>query len=140
MKIIPAITFIISLVLLSNSFAQEQESNTLLEGTWVLAAFKYTLPDTVITGNSKSFNSIKIFGKSHFTYIGKALPDHVFKRAGGGRYQLNGDQLTEIMDFSSLANMLGKTFKYKYRIEEDTYFHSGQINDLYVEEIWKKLE
>ncbi|MBT8378867.1 MAG: hypothetical protein KJN64_06540, partial [Ignavibacteria bacterium] len=66
MKIIPAITFIISLVLLSNSFAQEQESNTLLEGTWVLAAFKYTLPDTVITGNSKSFNSIKIFGKSHF--------------------------------------------------------------------------
>ena len=122
------------------SFAQEQDSNNKLKGIWVLAAFKYTLPDTVITGNSKVFNSMKIFSPSHFIYIGKALPDHVFKRAGGGRYQINGDQLKEIMDFSSLANMLGKTFKYKYRVEEDTYFHSGQINDIYVEEIWKKLE
>ena len=138
MKILATITLFIFLA--NFSLAQEQDSNNKLKGTWVLAAFKYTLPDTVITGNSKAFNSMKIFDSSHFIYIGKALPDHIFKRAGGGRYQINGDQLTEIMDFSSLANMLGKTFKYKYRIEEDTYFHSGQINDIYVEEIWKKLE
>jgi len=127
---------------LSNfSMGQEQDtSKNELMGSWVLAAFKYTLPDTVITGSSKSFNSIKIFSKSHFVYIGKALPDHVFKRAGGGRYQIKGDQIMEIMDFSSLANMLGKSFQYKYRIEGDTYYHSGKINDIFVEEIWKRLE
>ncbi len=120
--------------------AQEQDTTNQLQGTWVLAAFKYTLPDTVISGNSQAFNSLKIFGSSHFIYIGKSLPDHMFKRAGGGRYQLNGDQLTEIMDFSSLANMLGKAFQYKVKIEGNTYYHTGQINDIYVEEIWKKLE
>ena len=129
-------------ICLSNySFGQQQDSSeNKLMGSWVLAAFKYTLPDTVISGNSKIFNSLKIFGSSHFVYIGKALPDHVFKRAGGGRYQLNGDQLTEIMDFSSLSNMLGKKFQYKIRIEGDTYYHSGKINDIFVEEIWKRLE
>lgn len=125
----------------NNSVGQQQDSSkNKLIGTWVLAAFQYTLPDTVISGNSKIFNSLKIFGSSHFIYIAKSLPNHVFNRAGGGRYQLNGDQLTEVMDFSSLSNMLGKSFQYKIKVEGDTYFHSGQINDIIVEEIWKRLE
>jgi hypothetical protein len=36
--------------------------------------------------------------------------------------------------------MLGKSFQFKYRIEEDTYYHSGKINDIFVEEVWKRLE
>lgn len=120
--------------------AQQQDSTNKLIGSWALATFKYTLPDTVITGDSKVFNSIKIFSPSLFIYIGKSLPDHIFKRAGGGRYQINGDQLTEIMDFSSLGNMLGKAFQYKIKIEGNTYYQSGMINDIFIEEIWKKLE
>jgi hypothetical protein len=135
--------FLITLfIYLSNhSVGQQQDSsNNKLIGTWVLAAFQYTLPDTVISGNSKIFNSLKIFGSSHFIYIAKSLPNHVFNRAGGGRYQLNGDQLREVMDFSSLSNMLGKSFQSKIKVEGDTYYHSGQINDIFVEEIWKRLE
>lgn len=134
--------FIAILIYLSNhSIAQQQDSsNNKLIGTWVLAAFQYTLPDTVISGNSKIFNSLKIFSSSHFVYIAKSLPNHAFNRAGGGRYQLNDDQLTEVMDFSSLSNMLGKSFQYKIKVEGDTYYHSGKINDIFVEEIWKKLE
>ena len=138
-KFLLLITFFI---FLSNHLvAQGQDSSKKkLIGTWVLAAFQYTLPDTVISGNSKMFNSLKIFGSSHFVYIAKSLPNHVFNRAGGGRYQLSGDQLTEVMDFSSLGNMLGKSFQYKIKVEGDTYYHSGKINDIFVEEIWKRLE
>jgi hypothetical protein len=139
MKIFICILILFSFSDVSFSQGQDTTSNELV-GTWILAAFKYTLPDTVINGNSKNFNSLKIFGNSHFVYIGKALPNHVFKRAGGGRYQTKGDLLLEIMDFSSLANMLGKSFQYKFKIEGDTYYQSGQINDIFIEEIWKRLE
>jgi hypothetical protein len=129
------------LFLISCSFISAQNTdNEKLVGSWALAVFKYTLPDTVISGDSKVFNSVKVLDKSYFAYVGKSLPDHIFKRAGAGRYELSGDTLTEIIDFSSIANMLGKTFKYKCRIEGDTWYISGLINDIYVEEIWKRLK
>lgn len=133
------ITAMFVLILSFSAFGQEQ-ADTRLVGTWGLISFKYTLPDTVITGNSSTFNSITIFGKSFFAYIGKTANDNVFKRAGGGRYKLTGEVLVEIMDYTSIANMLGKTFQFKCVIEGDTWYHSGQINNILVEEVWKKIE
>jgi hypothetical protein len=133
------LTFVVFVLCIN--FAQSQTiENEKLAGAWALAVFKYTLPDTVISGNSKMFNSVKIFSNKYFSYVGKSLPDHIFKRAGGGRFELVGDQLTEVYDFSSIGNMLGKTFTFKCKIEGDTYYHTGQINDIFVEEVWKKLE
>ena len=131
---------IILFQLCCNYLPAQNLDNEKLAGTWALAVFKYTLPDTVISGDSKVFNSVKVMDKSYFAYVGKSLPDHVFKRAGAGRFELHGDTLIEVIDFSSIANMLGKKFMYKCKIEGDTWYLSGQINDIYVEEIWKKLK
>ena len=111
-----------------------------LEGSWGLVSFKYTLPDTVLIGNANTFNSIQIFSKTYFSYVGRTTQDNAFKRAGGGRYKLSGDTLTLLIDYSSIPNMLGKAFKFKCTFDGNKWYHSGQINDIYVEELWQKLE
>jgi hypothetical protein len=132
------LTAIVLFILSVASFGQNQ-IDTRLVGTWGLISFKYTLPDTTISGNSSTFNSIKVINNTHFAYIGKTTQGNVFKRAGGGRYKLTGEVLVEIHDYANLANMLGKSFQFKCVIDGDTWFHSGQINEIFVEEVWKKI-
>ena len=121
----------------SEHFAQD---STKLIGTWELASYKYTLPDTVITGTNTSFTSIKIITPRFFVYVGQTMPAKEFKRAGAGRYMVKGEVLQELMMFSSIKNMLGKTFQYRCVVNGNTWYHSGKINDLYIEEIWKRIE
>jgi len=123
--------------LFPDNFAQD---STKLIGTWELASYKYTLPDTVITGNGATFTSIKIVTPKFFVYIGQTMPAKEFKRAGGGRYLIKGEVLQELMMFSSIQNMLGKTFVYKCVVKEDTWYHAGKINNIFVEEVWKRVE
>ncbi|NNG27027.1 MAG: hypothetical protein HKM87_05840, partial [Ignavibacteriaceae bacterium] len=103
----------------SEHFAQD---STKLIGTWELASYKYTLPDTVITGTGANFTSIKIVTPQFFVYVGQTMPAKEFKRAGGGRYMVKGEVLQELMMFSSIQNMLGKTYQYKCAVKEDTWY------------------
>jgi len=121
----------------SYHFAQD---STKLIGTWELVSYKYTLPDTVITGTNANFTYIKIITPQFFVYVGQTMPTKEFKRAGGGRYMVKGDMLQELMMFSSIQNMLGKTYKYKCAVNGDSWYHSGQINNIFIEEIWKRVE
>ncbi len=131
-------TFVILFfILTTGSFAQDSLK---LVGTWELVSYQYTLPDTVITGSTTNFTSIKIVTPLFFAYVGQTLPSKEFKRAGAGRYIVKNDLLQEFVMFSSIKNMLGKTFKYKCVIEGDKWYHSGQINEIFIEEIWKKVE
>lgn len=137
MKMFLAVFILLFFLFPSEHFAQD---STKLIGTWELASYKYTLPDTVITGNGANFTSIKIVTPKFFVYIGQTMPSKEFKRAGGGRYMVNGEVLQELMMFSSIQNMLDKTFVYKCVVKEDTWYHAGKINDIFVEEVWKRVE
>ena len=134
--------FLAAFVLLIFFFPSEHfaQDSTKLIGTWELASYKYSLPDTVITGTNANFTSIKIISPLFFVYIGQTMPGKEFKRAGGGRYIVKGEVLQELMMFSSIENMLGKTYQYKCVVNGDSWYHSGQINDIFIEEIWKRVE
>lgn len=137
MKIFLTLFFILIFLFPFQNFAQD---STKLIGTWELASYKYTLPDTVISGTNANFTSIKIISPLFFVYVGQTLPGKEFKRAGAGRYIVKGEVLQEHMMFSSIKNMLGKTFQYKCVVNGDSWYHSGQINDIFIEEIWKRVE
>jgi len=137
MKMFLAAFIVLFFLFPSSYFAQD---STKLIGTWELASYKYTLSDTVITGTNANFTSIKIITPKFFVYVGQTMPSKEFKRAGAGRYIVKGEVLQELMMFSSIQNMLGKTYQYKCVVNGDSWYHSGQINDIFIEEIWKKVE
>jgi hypothetical protein len=89
-----------------------------LVGTWILAG----TPDKVGEPPS-SGGRLKFFTGRHWIITqanaktGKVIFHH------GGTYSLDGDTYTEIVEYAteSTANLVGKKFKFKVKVDGDTY-------------------
>lgn len=58
----------------------------------------------------------------------------------GGRYTINGNSISNTVDFanSNTSNFIGKTMKFKITIEGDTYTQVAEDNQF--TETWKRIK
>jgi hypothetical protein len=104
---------------------QTEKVNT-LEGTWqLLTGTIIENGNITVTEYGRDQSFIKVINKTHFAFLLHDLQkDSVFS-AGGGRYELEGNNYTEHLEYCSDRNWEGHDFPFTIRITGDTLFQSG---------------
>nr|WP_121272826.1 lipocalin-like domain-containing protein [Pedobacter schmidteae] len=110
--------------------AGDNEKTIGLKGTWQLvSATNVENGVRTFTDYTKNQQMIKIINDTHFSFLRHDLKLNKEGKnnfdAGGGRYQLQGDQYTEFLDFYSDKNWEGKSFKFKVTVQNDTLIQTG---------------
>jgi hypothetical protein len=122
-----------------------------LGGTWkLISGTLIEKGDTIITDYTGDHPFIKIINDSHFAFLnhdvnkGKGA-DSLFV-AGGGRYELHGDQYTEHLEYCSDRAWEANDFTFTVRIKNDTLIQTGiekveakQINRLNIEKYVRQV-
>ena len=102
-----------------------------LKGTWqLISGTLIEKGDTTTTDYTKDVQMIKIINDSHFSFLNHDLKkgkDSLAAQfvAGGGRYELNGDQYTEHLEYCSAREWEGNDFAFTITIQNDTLTQRG---------------
>ncbi len=123
-----SILFLVLLISCNEKSETTQSTKPAIEGTWkLLTGTLIEKGDTVITDYTKDKSFIKIINESHFAFL-----QHDLKRdstsgfsAGGGSYQLNGNNYTEHLEYCSAKEWEGHDFSFTVTISGDTLVQSG---------------
>lgn len=122
MKLIPHLLFGLIGVL---GFSQN------LEGAWKL---------THQNGNPVEDEYIKIYQDGYFAFGAKKVTDNSFISAGGGLYNLNGENYTETLDFfTPKPELVGTTTSFKLEQRAGFFTISTKINGFDFVETWQKV-
>ncbi len=125
------LTLIALLVLVScNDKSEKRERAVDLEGTWQLVSGTLIEKgDTTFTDYTKAHPMIKIINKTHFAFLNhdltKGKDSTALFVAGVGRYELNGDQYTEHLEYCSDRMWEGNDFKFTVQVLNDTLIQQG---------------
>lgn len=138
----------------------------ILEGEWQLISAELTLgSNTFPTFNAETHEMIKIFTATHFAFVSKGPNRTNFSSysltsgekvvafdnfgGGAGRYEFDGLNYVEHVDFSIYPNYEGKSLSFKVTIVEDILIQEGHYpivslglgeEDGYVREIYKRIQ
>jgi hypothetical protein len=117
------------LLLLQSCNSREKMPLDLL-GTWqLISGTVIEKGDTAVTDYTKTHRMIKVINKTHFAFLNhdlsKGKDSTVLFVAGGGRYDLDGDQYTEHLEYCSDRVWEGNDFRFTIRIQNDTLTQSG---------------
>ncbi len=101
-----------------------------LEGTWQLVSGTIIEKgDSVFTDYTSKNKMFKIINRTHFAFLNhdmnKGKDSTVMFSAGGGRYELKGDQYTEYLQYCSDRAWEGNTFRFTVAIRNDTLMQTG---------------
>lgn len=118
------------IALLSCNSAKTEDLSVKLKGTWqLLSASTLEKGQRTHTDYTKGKRMIKIINDTHFAFLnhdlGSARDSSNHFDAGGGRYQLKGDDYTEFLDYYKDKNWEGKSFNFKITIRNDTLIQTG---------------
>jgi hypothetical protein len=127
------------LTIFSSAFSQSS-SNSPLYGTWILQSATFTSGDTVTKDDKSTKKQMKIISPGHFAFIISNAADDKFIMASGGRVIIDGNNYTEIVDYSSEPTSVNATYKFITKIVGDTWYHNGMIDKMKMEEVWKKVK
>lgn len=108
-----------------------------LVGTWVLVGTPNKVGDPPEAGGR-----LKFFTGRHWAITeadpktGKVVFHH------GGTYTLDGDTYTETIEYAgeSTAQYIKKTFKFKVKVDADTYTQTAVGGDNPFSEVWKRAK
>jgi len=106
-----------------------------LVGTWVLAGTPDKPEDPPEKGGRLKFFTGKQWCITQAEpETGKVIFHH------GGPYTLDGDEMAETIEYANenTATLIGKTHKFKIKVEGDIYTQTGQDNEF--TERWKRLK
>ena len=104
-----------------------------LIGTWAFAG----TPDEV-KEPPEGGGHYKYFTGKHFC-VTKADPETgKVEYHHGGTYTLDGDNYEETVKYATEGGPIGQTFKYKIKVEGDTYTQTGVGNPY--NEVWKRAK
>jgi len=108
----------------------EQQSLISIDGTWqLISGTIIEKGDTTFTDYTKVHRMIKVINKTHFSFLNhdltKGKDSTALFVAGGGRYELTGDQYTEHLEYCSDRMWEGNDFKFTVKIQNDTLTQSG---------------
>lgn len=113
-------------------------SNALV-GTWELVSFAYTTGDSTTRGDTTQMRSLKILNSTHFAWLTIAPGGARFVGAGSGRYQVHDSTYTEASQYASQADHVGQTYQFRFRVEDDRWYHTGMVNGVLIEETWRRI-
>ena len=108
-----------------------------LIGTWVLVGTPDKVGDPPESGGRFKFRTGKHWCITQADpKTGKVIFHH------GGTYTLDGDTYAEIVEYANenTAGLIGKTFKFKVKVEGDTYTQTGIGDDNPFHEVWKRAK
>jgi hypothetical protein len=117
----------LGVIVIMASCSNEKSS---IEGTWkLLSGTIIERGDTTSTDYTKDRSMIKVINASHFSFLNHDLNQGKdstgFFSAGGGRYELNGDEYTEHLEYCSDRNWEGHDFNFKVEVTNDTLVQTG---------------
>jgi hypothetical protein len=125
---------------LSCQTAAPNRSSHPLEGNWEMVSSRLTRADgTSTSAASPDVRSLKVIGPSRFVFI-TSRADGTFLRAAGGRYTIEGNRYTEHIDQTSGTPPLNQSYTFEWRVEGDTWSHSGTVNGMQLQEVWRRVE
>jgi hypothetical protein len=119
------------LLISCNAPKPEDTAGTPIEGTWeLLSETKIEKGDTTFTEASKSIPMIKVINATHFTFLRhdlqKGKDSTAMFSAGGGRYDLKGDQYTEHLEYCSARDWENNEFHFTVTVDGDQLTQQGQ--------------
>ncbi len=108
-------------------------SSKALQGTWVL----------IDNGGEKPASpSTKILDADHFAFGGPTPGGSVW--AGGGTYRVEDGKYIEIVEYHSMASLVGQSLVFSYRLDGDRWYHSGDFEaggrKFHIREIWRRVK
>jgi len=129
MKIVAALIFlflIISCKERSNT-PEKPKTTTPIQGTWkLLTGTLIEKGDTTITDYTRDRSFIKIINDSHFAFLmHDTRKDSTEFSAGGGRYEFDGTNYTEHLEYCNAKEWEGHDFPFKITISGDTLIQRG---------------
>jgi hypothetical protein len=130
MKFRPFAVLTLSILFSCNNNKPPEQTTIGLEGTWkLISGTIIENGDTTITDYTASTPMIKVINKTHFTFLNhdlkKGKDSIALFAAGGGRYDLKGDQYTEHLEYCSDRDWEGHDFQFTIAIRNDTLTQSG---------------
>ncbi len=120
----------ISWLLLScGNNSNQRKTSEELQGTWqLISGTIIEKGDTTTTHYTKNPMITVIIG-THFAFLNHDLfngnDSTALFVAGGGRYDLNGDQYTEHLEYCSVRAWEGHDLRFTVKIQNDTLTQSG---------------
>lgn len=123
--------FIAAMLFSCGSPENSNDQKTHLEGTWqLISGTLIEKGDTTITDYTGSVRMIKVINGSHFAFLNHDVnkgKDSLAAQfvAGGGKYELKGDQYTEHLEYCSAREWEGNDFVFTISIQNDTLTQSG---------------
>ena len=118
-------------LLLSCQQNEKETAESPLTGTWqLISGTLIDKGDTTITDYTRGIQMIKIINDSHFAFLNHDLnkgKDSTAAQfvAGGGPYELVGDNYTEHLEYCSDRQWEGNDFVFTVEIKNDTLTQSG---------------
>lgn len=112
-----------------------------IEGAWEVVSTTIVYPDSTVEMDSSQRKALKVVTPTHWIYIGKSPETGEFTGAGGGRHTTQGNTHTVEREYHTdpMALEAGPT-PYDCRIEGDTWYHSGQLGEMRLEEVWQRVK
>lgn len=138
--------FASSLLLPHKAFSQQMDAKHPLVGTWKMVSQKIVHPDRV-EENLKMGETppggifqIKILTQTRFAF-GRMSEDGEEVTAGGGRYMLDGNTYTEVIDYHTTAPLVGTKIPFSWEIDKDGYWlHTGEIGSFTLYEVYELVD
>jgi hypothetical protein len=98
-----------------------------IQGTWkLLNGTLIEKGDTTVTDYTKDRSFIKIINDSHFAFLQHDLrKDSTNFSAGGGRYEFDGINYTEHLEYCNVKEWEGHDFTFTMTLNGDTLIQKG---------------
>ncbi|MFO8098151.1 MAG: hypothetical protein R6T83_00855 [Salinibacter sp.] len=112
-----------------------------LEGTWRMVSQERVYPDSVVELSDRWGPSYKILNSTHFAW-GRETEDGETVLAGGGRYEYHPERnvYIEHIQYHSDPGFSGTTLQFDIRVEGDTWYHTGDVGDYELREVWRRVD
>jgi len=120
--------FLLIIVSCSQQSQHKAETTTPpIQGTWkLLTGTLIENGDTITTDYTRNLSFIKIINDSHFAFLQHdTRKDSVNFSAGGGRYELKGNNYTEHLEYCNAKEWEGHDFSLTIFIKGDTLVQTG---------------
>jgi hypothetical protein len=112
-----------------------------MEGAWelVYAVYKDESGKVLEENKGDADKSIKVLSKKNFSFITKDKGGK-FLVAAAGTYSLEAGKYIEVVGYSSMDRLMGKTYRFDCAMKDGLWIHSGKEDHLLIEEHWKRLK
>ncbi|MGA7722276.1 MAG: hypothetical protein WCA84_13985 [Ignavibacteriaceae bacterium] len=135
------------------------QNNRKLQGAWELVSQKIDGKDQILSGRR-----MRLITVNHFAWVAedKSRAEELLAKGtphdsavayhdacGAGTYKVKGDTYTETTEFFYDPQNIGTSIDWKFKLKGDLWYSSGhyvhykdgkKIEDILLEEVWKKIE